>query len=112
MHRLAFGNVDDGSVFIIQVFTKGRSAAPYTCFYVKSSRFKREVGAEELDKASAGSKIESLTIYVSRKVSVKVTKDRIKVDFDHRIIDRLVRNVLDLDPGLIPSGERRRLATL
>src|SRR6266851_9738062 len=109
IHCLSLGNIEVGGTFVIQVFIEGGSAAPYTPIDVERTNLKRELGAEELDNSSARSEIKSAAIYLSRKMSVKITEGRIKVDFDYYILDRLVRNVLDLHPGLVASGKDRRL---
>src|SRR6266850_7826649 len=110
VHRFASTNIDDAGLFVIQVFSQRRSAAPYACFKVERKRLKRKLRAGELDHSSAGSEIKFLTIYVSRKMGVKVTQDRIKVDFDDRILDQFVGNVIDRNSRLVASGEHRRVA--
>jgi hypothetical protein len=112
MNSFAFGDIDAGGMFVIQVLIEGRSTPPDTCFDVEGSHLKGELGTEELYNASARREIKSVSVYVSRKMSVKVTEDRIKVYFDQRILNRLVRNVLKLRPGLVASREHGRLATL
>src|ERR1051325_6602199 len=105
MHGFAFDDVDSRGMSVIYMVIEGRSAPPDTCLNLERSHFKWKLGADKLDNPSPAFEIEISSVYFSRKMCVKITKHRIKVDFDQRIIYSFMCNVCDFNPGLVSGGE-------